>query len=362
MMLKRIREFFFLIVVILLCIPGFIQARGVNHVQRIDIIDRNGFEKPLVATSVLIPAGWRTEGGIVWSTHSTCGRGYNIDFQAVSADGFSGLHIFPMQQWHWSSTGMPSGTFCPSLQITSIKQYIDSMIQQDRPGARMLDYRPRPDIAQQFQHLSHVTPMPMGEMRAWVEAGEALIAYHKNGVDMRESIASAVMFSLMRMQGMAGVPDSDFLTAATFPGFAMRAPNGQLDFKLAEMLRKSAKPGAEWTRRISQHNAKISSINAKGASDRSRLIAKTGDEIRKMQADSWRIYNASSDYLARERSEAIRGVETYHDPYHGGSVELDNSYEYAWQLDDSSYVLTDDANFNPFATTGQNGQRLTPVQ
>ncbi|MGB5254107.1 MAG: hypothetical protein WBN68_15465 [Sedimenticolaceae bacterium] len=57
-----------------------------------------------------------------------------------------------------------------------------------------------------------------------------------------------------------------------------------------------------------------------------------------MQADTWRLYNESSDYLARERSEAIRGVETYNDPYYGGDVELDNTYNNAWQLNDGTYI------------------------
>ncbi|MGB5493945.1 MAG: hypothetical protein WBM97_05655 [Sedimenticolaceae bacterium] len=57
-----------------------------------------------------------------------------------------------------------------------------------------------------------------------------------------------------------------------------------------------------------------------------------------MQADTWRLYNESSDYLARERSEAIRGVETYNDPYYGRNVELDNTYNNAWQLNDGTYI------------------------
>ena len=77
-----------------------------------------------------------------------------------------------------------------------------------------------------------------------------------------------------------------------------------------------------------------------------------------MQADSWRLYNESSDYLSREASEAIRGVETYNDPYYGGTVQLDSSYEYAWQLNDGTYVLTNDASFEPYAATSQEGQLL----
>ena len=201
----------------------------------------------------------------------------------------------------------------------------------------------------------------MGESRSWVEAGEVLIAYSQNGVDMRETVTSAVMFNVMIMYPMSGVPGSEYLSAATFPGFAMRAPNGQLDFRVAEMIRKSATPNPEWTARIAQHNAKITSINVKGARDRARITAQYGEEIRQMQSDSWKKYNESFDRMSRESSEAIRGVETYNDPYHGGSVQLDNTYDYAWQLNDGTYVLTDDVDFNPVRVLGQDGQQLKPL-
>lgn len=335
---------------------------GAIRVQRVEIIDRNGFEKPLVASTVLVPAGWQTQGGIVWQANNNCGFGYNIDFRAMSPDQRFGLHFFPMEQWQWSSMGTSSPLGCPTLQITSVQQYIQNLVQRTRPGARIVDYRARPDIADTYKQLNQITPMPLGEMRNWVEAGEALIAYQLNGADMRETLASAVMFSLTRINPMSGIPGAEYLSAATFPGFAMIAPNGSLDFKVAEMIRKSAKPGAEWTRRINQHHAKMNAINLKGARDRAKITAKTNEEIRQMHSDSWRVYNESSDYLAREQSEMIRGVETYDDPYHGGTVELDSSYEHAWQLDDSTYILTDDASFNPYAATGQNGRQLTPTQ
>jgi hypothetical protein len=200
--------------------------------------------------------------------------------------------------------------------------------------------------------------MPMGQSRSWVEAGEVLIGYSQAGVEMREIIAAAAIFNLMTTDSMMGIPGTEVLTGSTVPGFSLRAPDGELDFQLAETIRSSGKPNPDWERRIAGHNAKIAKTNIDGARARSKITARTYDEISKMQADSWRLYNESSDYLARERSEAIRGVETYDDPYYGGTVELDNTYNNAWQLNDGTNVLTNDEDFNPYATFGQDGQRL----
>ncbi|MGB7932572.1 MAG: hypothetical protein WCH04_10180 [Gammaproteobacteria bacterium] len=337
---------------------------GAIRVQRADIIDPNGFEKPMVASTVLIPAGWTTQGGIVWGGEaSQCGgSGYNVDFQATSPDGVSAIHFFPMEQWQWNSTGSTTMPGCRSQQVSSVQQYIENLVQRARPGARMLDYRRRPDIEKELGQQERTTPMPLGDTRTWVEAGEALIGYSQDGIEMRETVASAVMFTHMRMQSLAGMPGSEYLSASTFPGFAMRAPDGQLDFKLAEMIRKSARPNAQWTARVTQHNATIAGIRIKGARDRSRIISQTGEEIREMQADSWRRYNESSDRMSRETSEAIRGVETYNDPYNGDTVQLDNTYEHAWQLNDGSYVLTDDPDFKPYSVFGQDGRQLEATQ
>lgn len=333
-------------------------AQGSAGLQRVEIIDRNGFERPMTASTVLVPAGWPTRGGVVWNTQALCGgAGYNVDFRATAPDGRAEVHFLPMENWQWNSMGAPAMSGCRQARIASIRQYLEDFVQRQRPGARVLDYRPRPDLAEPLQQLAQSSPMPMGDMRTWVEGGELLIAYDLNGVDTRETIANAAVFNLMRTDGMMGMPGTEVLTGSTLPGFAMRAPNGQLDFNLAETIRSSAEANPAWEQRIAKHNTAIARTNLEGARKRAQITARTNEEIRQMQADSWRRSNESSDYLAREGSEAIRGVETYTDRY-GETVELDNTYNNAWQLDDGDYIMTNDPDFNPYATFGQGAERL----
>ena len=40
--------------------PATLRAKLVN------VMDHNGFERPLVAFSILVPTTWRPEGGIIW--------------------------------------------------------------------------------------------------------------------------------------------------------------------------------------------------------------------------------------------------------------------------------------------------------
>lgn len=343
-------------------IPG--ASQGTLHAKLVEVIDSTGFGQPLVAFSILVPADWRPEGGVVWSgTADPCGgMGYNFHWQATSPDGRSGVAIVPTANWQFSTTGMAGSTGCPPQQIASVGDYLQAVAQQYRPGAQILDFRPRPDLAQQFQHLNSSTPMPLGEMRSWVESGEVLIGYPAEGGEMRETIAGTVVLNVMRTEAMSGMPASEYWSGGSMPGFAVRAPAGQLDFQFAEAMRKSIRSGPEWSQRIAQHHARMNGIALKGSKERAAINRQHYEDMSRIRQESWQSWNESSDRMHRETVETIRGVETYDDPYNGGTVELDNTYENAWQLNDGSYVLTDDPSFEPYAVFGQDGQRLQPTE
>lgn len=340
---------------------------GAVRVQSSKIMDRNGFGQPMVAATMLIPVGWKTEGGIVWAQNmSGCGLNTpHINWTATSPDGSSAIQMLPEEKWSGHNMQYPGmqQTQCPNVIVTDPRQYITQYVQRIRPGVRLLDYRERTDI---MEGLSKMLPPPPPDMygmqtRQWVGAGDALLGYQLQGREMRELVGVIAIFSQNRVaDGMGGVMET--YTTLSLPSFAYRAPEGQLDFNKAAMIRNSYKADPQWSAKIAQFHANISRTNAKGAADRARISAQTNREISDMQMDSWRKQQESNDRGAREFNEAIRGVETYNDPINGGSVQLDNTYENAWQLNDGTYVLTDDPSFNPYAATGQDGQRLEPTQ
>lgn len=338
------------------------------RMQRVEIVDRHGFERPMVAATAMIPIGWRAQGGVVW-TPSTCGNGYNFNWSASSPDGNRGVAIFPGEQWSWSNFPV-NGMSCPTAQLSSVRQFLENLVGRARPGARVIDFRPREDLTKPYQHLNSVFPMGSGELRSWVEAGEILIGYtNARGVEIRETAAAVAFFNLSRMPGINGNV-MQTLSGQTLAGFAAYAPNGELDFKADETMRKAIQPAADWMAKINNHNAAIAKntnetyrniarTNADGARQRSALIAKTSAEISDMQMDTWKNKNELWDKQIRETGEMINEVETYDDPQSStGVVQLSYNYKDAWRLDDGTYVLTDDVNFQPYKDTGQYGQKL----
>ena len=50
----------------------FAEGKDYSVWQRARVLDQNGFGQPVEAYSILVPKGWRTEGGVNWVINVTC--------------------------------------------------------------------------------------------------------------------------------------------------------------------------------------------------------------------------------------------------------------------------------------------------
>jgi hypothetical protein len=344
--------------------PARALPAGAIRVEKSMIVDATGFEAPMAAATLFVPSGWRTRGGVVWGDQFLCTNGYNYDWSASSPDGALNIMVVPQQKWEWNNYGAAATIpGCPLAQITSVRQYLETVVRERLPQAQLVDYRVREDLQRQFAHYQKVTPMPMGEARTWTESGELLFAYQDGGRDMRGSVAATVIFSLLHTNPVSGLSAMDALTGSALPGYAVTAPNGQLDLNFFEAIRRSVKFAPHWEARIANHDYAIGRVALEEARKRSQMIAESSAEIARIREQAWNDYQESSDRRAREFAEVIRGVETYDDPNGpGGQTQLSNLYDHAWRLDDGSYVLSNDSGFEPWRDLGLAGQKLAPTR
>lgn len=345
-----------------------LQARTTQlRVQRAEVMDRRGFDRPLVAYTLFVPAGWRGQGEVEYPG-SPCGPNQRINWTASEPGGVGAIQIIAEEKWSFSNFPTQPDN-CLHARVGDTRSYLQWWVQRNRPGARIHDYRPRPDLAEPFKRIAQTG----NGIRSWGDAGEILISYQQGGRQVRESISSANFFILTNFGDMGNGQQMELLQGASAPGFSMRAAEGALDFKAAEALRQSIRSAPEWQTRMNQvmvqrgqiaadHNRRMGEINRQGAADRSAIIANTAREVNEIQMGTWQSRNESMDRTQRETIESIRGVETYNDPHYGGTVQLSNQYQHAWQLRDGSYLLTDDPSFDPARTLNIQGQRLRPTQ
>jgi len=329
---------------------------GVVQVSRIDIPDPSGFERPMTAASTFIPAGWRSEGGVVWSPLGQCGGDYALRWRAMAPDGSESIETFPVPSWSAVRTSLPidQKTSCTAAQWRTAKEFLEAAAQQMFQGARLLDYRQRPDEAKPFQDMiaqfgSMNTELMQSTMN--VDAGELLVAYQDNGRDMRAVISAQVFITEARFADVMNPSQTSMEALNGLPlNFTIvRAPNGRLDFGLRKRVASSTRYNPEWSARIAEFERRKSKqqMDASAAAHAARMdaIREQGKLINGMYEER----QIASDRNQREFIESIRGVETYHDPVSGSPVQLDNTYSHAWRVagQDNTYILSNDPNFDP---------------
>jgi hypothetical protein len=334
---------------------------GSFRMQQEKILDQQGFGRVMTAATLLIPAGWKASGGIVWQQNPAgCGKNSTrVEWRAVSPDGVSVIEILPEETWSGNNLQMPAmQQACPNVTMSTVKDYLHWYVSRVRPGARVLDYRDRADLTESLKAYNRSDPGVAGELKSWVQGGEILLAFNVDGREMRESIAMVTIFMLNRMQGVMPGEIREFLTISAMPALAVRAPHGQLSFKFADMIRRSIHTNPEWSAEMTKHNQKMSAIAAKGEADRAAIRAQTAREIADIQRQGYESRQASQDRAHEKFTQMIRGVDTYVDSTSKERVELPNTHHHVWRLNDGTYLLTDDANLQPGRDLGIDGRQM----
>lgn len=345
---------------------------GVVMLRRVAIPD-SGVIAQGTALTALIPEGWQARGGVIPS-RGLCSEPFAVDWTAVSPDGRSRLAIFPTEIWQWSNTSIQSD--CQPGAFTNVREYLAARVQRSVPGARILDYRERPDfarsaseIARMLQEMYRQAGVPM---QVSAEGGEILYAYTQDDIEMRGVVGATARFELSQYPNPMGGEPLRSVTGTTLGTFAASAPDGQLDFELIEAARRSITPDPAWLEKLFALQAQLGNIAVKGTAERAAIIVAGGAAATKTNIEAFRemarprtssggaaggsdggsgeLYpgEAAGDRMQRESIEAVRGVETYHDPVDNRAVQLDHTYDHAWRVNNQeAYILTKDPNFNP---------------
>lgn len=345
------------VLMVLLAVGLLAAAHGAAaQMQRVAIVDPTGFEKPMPAHWVQLPAGWRTQGGVVWDQNAPCGATPSFRWQASSPDGSQLLTLHPSEAWTWDNLGLPpSQGQCPRVPITDIRQYLESFVQRHRPGARILDYRPRPDLVR-------TPPPPSGNGMQWrKDGGELLIAWAGPNGERRESVAAVVQFTLTTMAGVMPGETRQFLSGFASAPVTLSAPAGALDMNLLTHVATTGQPDPAWQARMNKHHQVIARQNQQGAATRSQIIANTGSEILDMQMRGWEERNATNDRIHARNVDAATGTARYEDPT-AGEVRLDSTYDHTWRATDGTYLQSNDPNFDPNTDLDTEAERLERIE
>ena len=331
----------------LLSLAALLAASSLASAQQqamraVDITDAAGFAQPLAAAIVQIPAHWQSRGGVQWNRRTNCiANQLRFEWSAASPDGLQVFELMPGYSWQVQGTQISMNP-CPVQALDSARAFLNVVVQQRRPGARVLDYRTLPTGPEQRT----------AQGRTWQDAGEMLVAYQVNGVAFRESFKTYLNFSEMQGNVVGG----------TSIVYAQRAPSGQLDFALGQRIAASMRINPHWQalmqdstmaaeRQFSQgqsqaisswHAGEMARINAQGASDRAAIRARTNQEVGQIYSNTNRDTQNTNDNIHRRSLEATGEYNTYsgqngepvRSSIHGGDRVLQNPNGSAFSTND----------------------------
>lgn len=318
-----------------------------------------------VAFTMLIPAGWQTRGGIEWR-HNQSNLAV-VNLTVTSPDGKLVFQAFPVVPCVWKRGGMPflkpgdndlGNVVYPP--ITDVAQYVnEAILPYYRPGIdmKLVDRQPLPKVA---QTVSQAVAEP--NMQKQVLAERVRLAYQLQGENVEEDYYVSLVFTTSQL-----LPGTTFWQA--HQQYAFRAPAGELDqyAPLLNTMIASVRVQPRWQAGYLyvmqlKHQNQMQAI--RNAGELSRRIARNSEEIMRMNQEAFENRQRSSDRIAREISETIRGVETYHDPYQDRQVELPDTYKDVWVSETGQYILSNDVTYNPNEQPGTavNWQRAKVVK
>jgi len=283
--------------------------------------DEFGFEAPMDAMTVTLPAGWTVDGAVQWHGRPCCAmEQMKMRFMATAPDGKRWVEFIPGGAWGWSSAfdAMPQlaqqgFAGCDARPILDVRTFVEHYIPSLRPGARITATRPRPDQAQEVRSGMGAMNLQPGQQPR-VEVMEVRITYRAKDHQISKLLLPAVLFiDQPGLDGYGGM--SGYTTTALALGtLTTAAVDGQADESLLKLVGDGMQYLPAYLSRLQQHFAQKAQLMAKaGARKRaaqqawlaSRWAASSsgsgwqpdtsGSDILDIQMDTYRNTSAMGD-------------------------------------------------------------------
>ncbi len=308
------------------------------------------------AVSLLIPSGWKTDGGIQWFPDYSILA--NLLMTITDPQTGAQIEFLPVQNFTWLQQMVvpmqPGTNYLGNIlhqPVRDARQFIEMFYVPHSlahlGNARVVGEENLPKIA------SAVSRALGGQSQ--VKSTRVRYQYTRNGRPWQEDVYVTLVYTDWQLGTMWSV----------YSACALRAPESDFE-RLAPVMSTSVSTlrlSPEWYsgyRYVSKLFEDRMRQGIRDAGTISDTITRNGEEIRKMYSDAYREQQASQDRISREFSEAIRGVETYSNPYEDRPVELPSGYDDAWVNARGEYLLSNDANYNPNEGDTTEWRRMQP--
>ena len=261
-------------------LPALTAASAAAQMKTYEIVDRHGFDQPLVAYSLDIPRDWQAEGQILWQKPCSGNELYELVLTARSPDGLTGLRVMPGHQILWMDTAMGGldpymtqlmraeieaqrnklrtqfrGSNCHVAQITDPDQIFDTLVLQKRPpGTQVIARRPNEALK---ATLNQVLGPSQPGFQVFHDAFDVQMTYALNGVPVIERMGfSWYMFQTeLNDPTMRSLSQHTVVNALQFDW----APTARqaADHAVLKQIAASFRANPDWQKRVLEVQRKI---------------------------------------------------------------------------------------------------------
>ncbi|MFK7894456.1 MAG: hypothetical protein AB8G23_01400 [Myxococcota bacterium] len=359
-------------------------ALGGAIVFREETLTDPGMNNTVVST-VLVPEGWKTEGGAIRPGSTLFNMPVLIDYLIESPDGRS-MHFFPSLSFEFNTQQNQFGGPAPKkLQPLQSGNFYYPL--PESPGAWMVDLaslnpaegvtdlnlvseEDMPEItsalrqqnAQRYQMTEQMnqTTASMGFGSEFdTQATKVVLEYKKDGRVIEETVVMTWLYEVMINQGQVTGGSWNVLSMQSMGG-----PKGTnyLEDPALNAIYQSVRMNPKWTAEMNKYWMELARIKHKG----NMAAIKSAGKISQIQAESsaavsdiimkgWTDRNASSDRIQAKTVDAIQEQTVYNTPS-GEEVKLPSFYENVYTDGNGRYLLHNDAMYEPNRDPAVNGQ------
>jgi len=302
------------------------------------------------AFSVMVPRGWKTEGGTFHiNPLETNGPGNSIDTKCdftVKRDDAGTVYIRWLPTWNYADLSSPqfamtAGFFPPGSHyqgmpvrpLPGVFAFLQETFPRLHPratGVKVVEKHDMPELAAVYRRLNKpVNDMmaPLGLPPMGFSAGGIVLEYQEGGVRYREALLAALVDN---RGGAASWSNQHTL--------ALRAPSAEAE---------RWKPVLDIVRRSLRFNPQWVAAYARAQGERAQMARETMEYIQRIDQEILENRRKTHADIRHENYLFLTGQEEYVNPY-TREVERDTSeFKHRWTNFNGDRIYSEDRDFDP---------------
>ena len=316
------------------------------------------------AVRLLVPAGWRSEGGVLWRPEMA--NIATIDFRAWNPYGRESLDVMPAETFVWNKGGItrfPNGSVYLGHRVLPAVgdpvAFIEEMAPQLRPRLR------HASVVQvtALPHAAKAVEATLNEAATarWARAARVRFEYREAGTIMQEDVYCALVFVTS-----SSSPTTVYWRPERF--YSFRALKGHLDESapLLHTMVSSLHYDATWFNRYFRAGLRLRQAGIKLVHDPGTLtrdLSGFSDRPTPAAQEAYERKSAADTAIMRAFGEYVHGLELYREPTEARQIQLPAGYGQAWQATTGGYIiLSRDGGFTPRRSASGGWTRLERVR